>query len=656
MEKFEVASRMRQLIDNLNNLRQLYYNENISAVSDYEYDKMFDELARLEDEFKIVYPDSPTQNVGYTVKDGLDKITHEYPMLSLDKTKDINKLMSYFGDTPVLVMAKMDGLTLSLTYENGVLVRAETRGDGTVGEDVTHNAKVVRNIPRRIDRTDRIVIHGEIIIRKHDFNAIKELYVDSKGKTYKNPRNFASGSIRLHDSIECSKRELMFVAWRYVEGSMNDSFFDRLCELEQLGFDVCPFYQLENNTYDEYERLINTIQFECSDALYNYPIDGCVIGIDSVSEGEQCGRTEHHFRNQLAFKFYDDLYPTTLRSVDWTMGKTGTLCPTAIFDTVEIDGTEVSRASMHNITIMKQLGARIGCSCDVYKANQIIPQIDNCADDGVNDIYIPLICPICGCPTDIVKEKDTEVLICTNEDCKGKLLGKMINFVSKQGMDIDGLSEGKLEFLIDEGFITTYMDIYTEIPLYHGKLLTYEGWGETSVTNLLSAIEASRNNVTLDKFLTSLSIPNIGKASAKLIAEYCNGSIESFLTYMNTYHDWSHIDGFGEKTAKSITDWWSKHNIEIYPLVDQLNFVCEDKSVINSKVAGKTFCITGSFSKTRTELQKEIEALGCKFVSGVSKNTDILFAGEKAGSKLTKAQALGVTIVIDVDSWLENNR
>lgn len=656
MTHMNKINRIKSFVEELNIHRDAYYNDSFTWISDKEYDEKFDELGELEKETGFILSNSPTQTVGYEVKSELNKVTHCYPpMLSLDKTKELDKVLEFIGLKETLVMAKMDGLTCRITYRNGHLVCAETRGDGITGEDITHNIKVVKNVPLTIDYKDEFIVDGELIVNKQDFEELREKFVDKKGRKYKNARNFAAGSVRLLDSSKCAERRVQFVAWKLVKGSIQDRFTVRLMELADKGFTIVPYMNIiENPNKEALEVAIDEVVAQCEHKCYG--IDGCVFSYNSVSAIERAGYTDHHWRGQFAYKFYDDLYDTTIYDIDWTMGKTGSLTPTAIFDTVEIDGTDVSRASLHNVTIMKQLNIRKGCSAKVFKANMIIPQVHSVEDDGVDDFIIPSTCPVCGEHTEIIKENDTEVLMCMNDNCYGKLLGKMCTFVSKQCMNIDGLSEGKLSQLIDLGYVREFRDIYA-LHVFYDKLIELDGWGASSVSKLLEAIDKSRN-VKLPNLLAAMSIPNLGLESAKTLCAHFNNDVESVIFALNNEFDWSQIKGFGRTVSNNINKWYKENHAVFNAVFDQCTIV-EEKPVVvesNHPINGKTFCITGTFNiGSRNWIISELEKLGGTSVGSVTKKTDILFAGDKAGSKLNKAEELGIIIVNEetLDSWLK---
>lgn len=633
---------VRELVDMLNMYREAYYINNESLISDKEYDELFDKLVAAEKETGVVFPDSPTVTVGYQVMSELNEVVHDYPpMLSLDKSKNIEDMIKFIGDRFGLVMAKLDGLTCRLTYEEGKLVRAETRGDGFSGEDVTHNVQVITNVPLTIPAQGTVVVDGEVICTLPNFEKIKNKYTDAKGKTYKNARNFASGSVRLLDSAKSAKRNLTFVAWKFTSGSEDPSFMSRFMKLSELGFTVVPFYALDNTS--NYSDVVADIIDKCDE--YGYPIDGCVFSYDNVAYMEQLGYTSHHSRAQIAYKFYDEMYETRIRDIDWTMGKTGALTPTAVFDTVEIDGTGVSRASLHNITIMKQLNVRKDCTARVFKANMIIPQVKEVDNDGTEDFVIPYVCPICGGNTIVTKDNESEVLICTNSNCQGKLLGKLCTFVSKQGMDIDGLGENNLAKFIELGLISSFTDIY-HLCEHRTFLKTLEGRGEASVEKLLTSIEVSKN-VNIENFIAALSIPNVGLTTAKTICKYFDNDITKLMSAVKCDFDFSDVENIGDKTAQVINRWFRENE----ELVEQLLATIHVRETVtktvkrDSPISGKTFCITGTFTCGKREaLKTQLEKLGGTSVDGVSMKTDILFVGDKAGSKLKKAQELNIII------------
>ena len=632
--------RIKELVELLNHYRNEYYNNSRSEISDFEYDQLFDELASLESETGFVMAVSPTQTVGYEVKSELKKVKHNHPMLSLDKTKSVDDVVAFLDGKDGAIMAKMDGLTCSLRYLNGQLVSAETRGNGEVGEDILHCAKTIKNIPLKINCTDEVIIDGEVIITYDDFEKINSTLADDR--KYKHPRNLASGSIRQLDSSIAAIRNMKFVAWKVIKGCNDNSFIRRWMFMGGLGFDTTPLIPLPTIFQDNEQIKIAIEHIKLWAKEENgYPIDGCVFSYDDIAYGESLGATGHHLRSQLAFKFYDELYSTKLRYIDWTIGKSSQLTPTAVFDTVEIDGADVSRASLHNISIIKNLGLTNDCTINVFKANQIIPQIDSCENDGNGDIEIPTTCPICGGKTTIKKDNESEVLICTNPECVGKKLAQFTHFVSKKGMDIKNLSEATLQDLLSHGFIHDFKGIY-HLSDHKNDIARLDGFGKKSVEKLLKSIEDSRN-VKLENFIAALGIPNIGLTASKTISKYCDGSYDKFYQLFEHGFDWTSLDDFGPTMAQNLDsyldEWWR----EVDELAKEMNFILLEEYSDNS-LEGLKFCITGSFSRSRDELKKKLESRGAKFISSVSKNLDILFCGDKAGSKLAKAQQLGIRV------------
>lgn len=631
--------RIKELVELLNHYRNEYYNNSRSEISDFEYDQLFDELARLESETGFIMAVSPTQTVGYEVKSELKKVKHNHPMLSLDKTKSVDDVVAFLDGKNGAIMAKMDGLTCSLRYLNGQLVSAETRGNGEVGEDILHCAKTIKNIPLKISCTDEVIVDGEVIITYNDFEKINSTLPEEQ--KYKHPRNLASGSIRQLDSKIAAQRNMKFIAWKVIKGCNNNSFIRRLMFVSELGFSTTPLIPLPTIFQNKEQIQIAIEQIKLWSKEKGYPIDGCVFGYDDIAYGESLGATGHHLRSQLAFKFYDELYSTKLRYIDWTIGKSAQLTPTAVFDTVEIDGADVSRASLHNISIIKNLGLTNDCTVNVFKANQIIPQIDSCENDGDGDIEIPAICPVCGGTTAIKKENESEVLTCTNSDCAGKKLAQFTHFVSKKGMDIKNLSEATIQDLLSHGFVHDFKGIY-HLSDHKQHLIRLDGYGKKSIEKLLKSIEDSRD-VKLENFICALGIPNIGLTASKTISKYCDGNYDKFYQLFEQGFDWTNLDDFGPTIAQNLDgyldEWWR----EVDELAKEMCFILPEEYSDNS-LEGLKFCITGSFSQSRDGLKKQLESRGAKFISSVSKNLDILFAGEKAGSKLTKAQQLGVKV------------
>lgn len=644
----EKVKRIKDLVKQLNEYRDSYYNEARPVVSDAAYDKLFDELSELEKETGVVYANSPTQTVGYVVKSELEKVKHSHPMLSLDKTKSVDDLVKFAGEKDCILSLKMDGLTCLLTYENGELVQGETRGDGEVGELITHNAKVFDNIPLTIDYKGHFEIEGEAIITYNDFNKINEFLSDDK--KYKNPRNLASGSVRQLDSKIASQRHIKFIAWKVPTEVASNSFINRLQYAAELGFDTVPFLPIRGNSNAEFINIvIEQLQRRANEK--GFPIDGLVATYNDITYGESLGMTGHHPKHSIAFKFYDEEVETVLKNIEWSMGKTGSLTPVAIFDPVEIDGTMVERASLHNVSILTKLDLQIGDTIIVYKANQIIPQVkENLSAKDRESAYIriPSQCPVCESSTQIVKENDSEVLMCTNPHCKGKLLGRVSHFVSKKGMDISGLSEETIKKFIELGWITEITDVYN-LGQHYDRLSTMSGFGKKSVDKLRKSIENSKT-VRLDKFITSLSIPGIGASQSRELAKVFN-TWDDFRDASVGCYNFTQIDGFGDVLNKNIHSWFKDMCGIADNLASLMTFEAKEKQNADNSLDGKSFVVTGKVFrfKNRDEVKAEIEKRGGKVAGSVTKSTYALINNdiESNSSKNKKAKELGVKIITE---------
>ena len=633
--------RLKELTEQLNHYRDSYYNDSESLISDKQYDDLFDELQSLEEETGIIMSNSPTKTVGYEVKSKLEKVKHSHPMLSLDKTKSTDDLIKFSDGRDCIISLKLDGLTVLNTYNDGVLYQAETRGNGEEGEIITHNAKVFDNLPLNIPFDRKFEIEGEAIITQSDFEKI------NVNGEYKNCRNLASGSVRQLDSNITKNRHVRFIAWKIPFGVTTYSKGFEIAA--QYGFEVVPYVKYNSST-DNIEKKIEELKTIAKEK--SLPIDGLVITYNNVEYGKSLGMTGHHPKHSLAYKFYDDIYPTELLDVEFTMGKTGVLTPTAVFKPVEIDGTVVERASLHNISIMKELGiTHKGQTINVYKANQVIPQIDSVEDDDIeitdDNMIIPVeTCPICGADTKIIQENDSKVLICTNDNCKGKLLGKLVHFCSKNAINIEGMSEATLQFLIDKGWIKSFHDIY-KLDYHRENWKEYDGFGDKSVDKLLDAIEDSKNT-TLDRFIYSLSIPQIGRSASKDIAKFFNNNYEEFKMYGTTIN-YTQIDGFGESMNNSLHKWLSENHIMMEELTKEFTFKKEKNNSSSVDLSGKTFVITGSLIhyKNRDELVSIIESMGGKVSGSVSAKTSYLINNDtqSSSSKNQKAKQLNIPII-----------
>lgn len=648
MNNYENIARIKELTSLLNKYRDKYYNYSESLVSDAEYDKLFDELRELEAEEHFVLANSPTQTVGYEIVDSLKKVKHDHLMLSLDKTKSCQDLLNFAEDREVALSMKLDGLTMSVKYENGKLVSAETRGNGIEGTDVLNNAKVMKNLPLTIDSKETLVIDGECIILRDDFERINAELSD--GEQYATQRNLASGSLSLLDNKIASQRGLQFWAWSLIEGTTG-SFRRDMSKLQSLGFTIVPCNYFNGNNVDIYGIEDLTIKLKQTADKKGIPVDGCVITYDDIAYGLSLGNTGHHFRKSLAFKYEDETAGTVLRDIEWAVGKTGVITPTAVFDSVILDNTKVSRASVHNISIIKSLGLRKNCSIKVFKANMIIPQILSCEDDGDADFEIPKTCPCCGKPTTTkISESGAETLWCENPDCPEKNLAKFVQFVSKPAMNIDGLSEATLKRFIDAGYVKKYADLY-HLDKYKNEIIEMDGFGEKSYNKLIESIEKSRH-VKLENFLNALGIPLIGKTASKTIAKSLDEATwEEFIILFETNFDFTNLEDFGKAMNDSLWDWYRSVDDDglDYGLVSELNFVVEEKTAItNDFIGGKVFVVTGAFNTMkRGDIEKIITDRGGKLSGSVSKKTDYLLTNEanSGSSKAKKAAELGTPIM-----------
>ena len=648
MNNYENIARIKELTSLLNKYRDKYYNYSESLVSDAEYDKLFDELRELEAEEHFVLANSPTQTVGYEIVDSLKKVKHDHLMLSLDKTKSCQDLLNFAEDREVALSMKLDGLTMSVKYENGKLVSAETRGNGIEGTDVLNNAKVMKNLPLTIDSKETLVIDGECIILRDDFERINAELSD--GEQYATQRNLASGSLSLLDNKIASQRGLQFWAWSLIEGTTG-SFRRDMSKLQSLGFTIVPCNYFNGNNVDIYGIEDLTIKLKQTADKKGIPVDGCVITYDDIAYGLSLGNTGHHFRKSLAFKYEDETAGTILRDIEWAVGKTGVITPTAVFESVILDNTKVSRASVHNISIIKSLGLRKNCSIKVFKANMIIPQILSCEDDGDADFEIPKTCPCCGKPTTTkISESGAETLWCENPDCPEKNLAKFVQFVSKPAMNIDGLSEATLKRFIDAGYVKKYADLY-HLDKYKNEIIEMDGFGEKSYNKLIESIEKSRH-VKLENFLNALGIPLIGKTASKTIAKSLDEATwDEFIILFETNFDFTNLEDFGKAMNDSLWDWYRSVDDDglDYGIVSELNFVVEEKTAItNDFIGGKVFVVTGAFNTMkRGDIEKIITDRGGKLSGSVSKKTDYLLTNEanSGSSKAKKAAELGTPIM-----------
>ncbi len=569
--------RMRELIDKLNEASRAYYAEDREIMSNYEYDALYDELVRLEEETGITMSDSPTVNVGYESVDELPKERHESPMLSLNKTKDREELRDWLGDQTGLLSWKLDGLTIVLTYENGELYKAVTRGNGEIGEVITANARVFKNIPHKISFTDHLVLRGEAVIKYSDFEKINAEIEDVDAK-YKNPRNLCSGSVRQLNNEITAKRNVFFYAFNLVEAQNKDFAFrwEQFEFLQKLGFDVVEYHSVDKTSIlDRIEKFATDI------VSYDVPSDGLVLTYDDIAYGRNLGRTAKFPRDSIAFKWQDEIRETVLREIEWIPSRTGLINSVAIFETVELEGTTVSRASVHNISIVEGLKLGIGDRITVYKANMIIPQIaDNLDKSG--DLKIPEVCPCCGGRTEIRQIAEARSLYCTNAECPAKMIKAFSLFVSRDAMNIDGLSDATLEKFIAEGFIRSFDDIY-HLDRYEDEITGLEGFGKKSYDNLINAVETSKTT-NLARLIYALGIPGIGVANAKVLDRFYDHDMNKIMEA--SVDELSVIEGMGEVLAGAINSFMSDERKRelIRTLMSELKFEESEVNTDNDKI------------------------------------------------------------------------
>lgn len=659
----EKIRRMKELITWLNIQRNAYYNLNSPNVSDREFDVKYEELELLEKETGFIMSDSPTQAVGYTPVSELEKVSLKTPLLSLDKTKQTEQLFHFIGNRDALIMLKLDGLTVELDYEDGILVQASTRGDGVTGEKITHNIPAFKNVPLNIPYKHRLRVTGEAVIYKDDFENLKDTLVDSTGKPYCNTRNLAAGSVRCLNPETCSKRQVRFLAFKVLEGLDNnpnykDSKNYRLYQLHNLGFDICPYFLSENAGYT-LESLKKDIEKLQDFAERNHiPIDGIVASFDSISYSESCGRTGRFYKDGLAYKFEDETYESVLREIEWTPTRTGELAPVAIFEPVEIDGCEVSRATLHNLTFIKGLELMPGCRILVSKRNMIIPHVEDNLDRGSYEDITPPICPCCGKKTRIYSRKSNdnrtvETVHCDNPDCGSRQLQSFVHFAGKKAMNVYGLSSATLEKFLENGWLQSFQDVY-HLDHHKEELLKMEGFGEASYQNLMEAIQASRKT-TFVRYLVAMDIPLIGRTISQLMDTHFNGSLDAFEDAALNNYDFTQIEGIGSVSNNNIHTWFAEEsNLQLWrTLQTEMTFKeRKEKNTMKKEsiFTGKTIVATGKLENfTRDEINTAILELGAKPGSSVSKKTDFLIAGEKAGSKLAKAQQLGIQILSEAE-------
>ena len=639
--------RLKELIEILNNASNAYYNSTPN-MTDYEWDKLYDELKALEKETKIIYPDSPTQNVGYKVLDEIKEVKHNHLMLSLDKCHTEQELIDFAKDKNCILSVKADGLTTSLHYIDGKLIGAETRGNGISGSDVLENVLNIKNVPHTIPYKDELIIDGETIIDWNTFNKINENLPAGQDK-YKHPRNLVSGTITMLDTNIAASRNMRFIAWRVIKGLNEKSVFLGLKEAEKLGFEIIPMWTYTNKSTDKenLSAMLSDLQDKANEL--DIPYDGAVMAYDDIEYGNSLGRTDKFFRHSISYKYEDELFETTLEDIEWNTSKTGLINPIAKFKETVIDGASVTRATLHNISYIENLQLGIGDKIRIYKANKIIPKVhDNLTRS--NTWKLPNKCPNCGGNVEVHNENGSKTLHCINDNCPAKLLGKLVHFCSKNAINIEGMSEATLQFLIDKGWIKSFHDIY-KLDYHRENWKEYDGFGDKSVDKLLDAIEDSRNT-TLDRFIYSLSIPQIGRSASKDIAKFFNNNYEEFKMYRTTI-DYTQIDGFGESMNNSLHKWLSENHIMMEELAKEFTFKNEKNNSSSVDLSGKTFVITGSLIhyKNRDELVSVIESMGGKVSGSVSTKTSYLINNDtqSSSSKNQKAKQLNIPIISEED-------
>lgn len=637
------TKRMKELVQRLNQASKAYYQEDREIMSNLEYDRLYDELLELEKQTGTVLANSPTVHVGYEAVNELPKEAHESPMLSLDKTKDVEVLREFIGTQKCLLSWKMDGLTIVLTYGNGSLEKAVTRGNGIIGEVVTNNARVFENLPLKIPFQGELVLRGEAIINYSDFEKINEEIEDVDAK-YKNPRNLCSGSVRQLNNEITAKRHVRFLAFTLVraEGeNFENSVEHQMVWLKQQGFETVEYRVVTSETLDDAMEYFSTQVAE-----NDFPSDGLVAVYDDIAYGESLGTTAKFPRNSFAFKWADEQKETTLLEIEWSPSRTGLINPVAIFEPVELEGTTVSRASVHNISIMKSLELGIGDRIEVYKANMIIPQIaENLTRSGVKDI--PAECPACKGPTRIQMVNDVETLYCINPECPAKAIKTFTLFVSRDAMNIDGLSQATLEKFIGHGYLQDFGDIF-ELDRYREEIIQMDGFGEKSYENLWQSIQRARHTV-LWRVIYGLGILNIGLANAKMICREFDYDLDRIRHA--TVEELTGIDGIGEVIGQSLVSYFAdeKNNRKVDHLMTHLELEKPEETGGSQKLSGLTFVITGSLEHfgNRSEMKNQIEALGGKVTGSVTKKTSYLINNDAAStsSKNKKAAELGIPVI-----------
>jgi len=640
-----MLDRIKELVEILNQAAKAYYQQDREIMSDNQYDRLYDELLELEQKTGIILANSPTQKVGYTVLSNLEKVKHESRMLSLDKTKEVEKLKSWLGDKTGRLSWKLDGLTIVLKYDKGEIVQAVTRGNGEIGEDITHNAKVFKNIPLKINFEGELVLRGEAVIPYSQFLRINDEL--SQQEEYKNPRNLCSGTVRQLNSEITAKRNVMFYAFTLVKAdgkTFENSKTAQMEWLETLGFDTV---HSETVTKDNIEQKVEW--FSHSIEKNDFASDGLVLTYDDIAYSESLGSTAKFPRDSIAFKWADEMAQTKLKEIIWNTSRTGRINPIAVFEAVELEGTTVNRASVHNLSILEELKLGIGDTIKVYKANMIIPQIAENLTQS-NNIEIPKVCPVCGEDTQIRQLKEGKTLYCTNPNCKAQLVHSLEHFTSRDAANIEGMSEATIEKFVEKEFLKDYTDLYG-LSKYEQEIKAMEGFGEKSYQNLIKSIENSKK-IQLPNFIYALGISNVGLSNAKILCRQYDYDMEKIKAASE--EELTAIEGFGEVIAHEIWKYFnSKKNLELLNKVLPYLNIEKDQTEQEDKLAGMTFVITGDtyHFKNRKELQTEIERLGGKVSSSVSSKTSYLINNDNtsSSSKNKKAKELNIPIITEED-------
>lgn len=638
---------IKTIIGRLNDASKAYYN-GLPIMNDKEWDDLYDELVKLEDATGLIFNNSPTQNVGYETLDKLKEVKHGHPMLSLKKTKSIKDIEKFAQNynSKIDLSLKCDGLTTSLEYNNGELIKAETRGNGIIGLNVIHNVKTVQNVPFHIPCKHKLIIDGETIINWRNFKII------NKDGRYKHPRNLVSGALQYLNSQEAKARNMDFVPWRIIEGFNRGSLYDDLQMLEDQGFSIVPIYRIDS--IDDISKTIEKIEKEAMDRFI--PYDGIVVSIDDNNVSKTIPNTNKFFGHSMAYKFQDDLYETTLRGIEWNTSRTGLINPVAIFDPVDLDGAETTRATLHNVSYVEGLELGAGDTIQVYRSNMVIPKVHENLTRS-NTFEIPTTCPSCGGEARVINENGSKVLKCMNPDCGAKRLSKFINFVSRNAMDIQGLSEATLKRFMDLGWLYDFVDIY-HLKEHKTEMMNLEGFGRRSTDVLLDSIEQSRK-CKLENFITALGIEHVGKSTAKDICKqiyktthqlHSKNPYKVFISYtQNRIHRLGKINGIGFETLNSINEYFKEYLNKVETLAEELQFEMPEDKKSDINLTGMTFVITGKVEKfaNRNAIKDEIESKGGKVAGSVSKNTNYLVNNDvnSTSSKNKKAQQLSIPII-----------